>query len=432
MKKYNFLNLVIICFTFLFASCGGSSSDDTPDVKATSLTITSNKVELDLGGTFIFSVEDNLEANLTSTASIYFNNSIISGSTYTPTEDGTFAIRAEYDGLISPSIYVKINALKTLSSIIISSSANGILIGDTVTLSAVGNEGTNFTNESIFFVDGVEISGNTYTPSKRGNEKITATYGGFASNEVNLLTGYKQKVLIEDYTGTWCGYCPRVAYGIELVEAELETAVPVAIHRGSTDSSSGSYDPYNYPAKVLEDYIGLTGYPTAMINRKTSWNYPEPSNVSQVKYKVEIGGRPKVNNFGIKVGSTLIGNNLDIKVNTGIIGDLDDEKLVVYILENGLNFNQSNYTTYFGGQSVLFDFTHDNVLRQVPTDLFGDVILSSDLDADSNTFEKTFSVDLTASIENTANLDVVAFIVNSSGDVVNVQVSKVGEVKEFE
>jgi len=432
MKKRNFLNILLVCFTVLVSSCGGSSSEETPEVKATSIKITSNTVEIDLGETLSFTVKDNLDVNLTSTASIYFNNSVISGSTYTPTEDGVFAIRAEYEGMISPSIYVKVNALETLSSIVVSSSDNEILMGDTVTLSAIGNEGTDFTNESIFSVDGVEISGNTYTPSKRGNEKITGTYGGFDSNEVILMTGYKQKVLIEDYTGTWCGYCPRVAYGIELVQDDIDTAVPVAIHRGSTDSSSGSYDPYNYPAKALEDYIGLSGYPTAMINRKISWSYPEPSNVNQVKYKVEIGGQQKVNNLGIKIESILAGNTLDIVVNTGTISDLNGERLVVYILENGLKFNQANYTTYYGGQSVLLDFTHDNVLRQVPTDLFGDAITSDELNATTNTYEKTFSIDLTASIENKDNLDVVAFIVNTSGEVVNVQVSKIGETKDFE
>jgi len=432
MKTNHLFSYLLLSLAFVVSSCGGSSSDDTPEVKATSITITSNKLEMDLGGTLTFTVKNNLDVNLTSTASIYFNNSVITGSTYTPTEDGNFAVRAEYDGLVSSSVYVKINAVNTLSSVVVSSTATQILLGESVTLSAVGNEGSDLTNEATYFVDGVEITGTSYTPSKRGNEIITATYSGFDSNEVDLMIGYKQKVLIEDYTGTWCGYCPRVAYGIELVEDELDTAVPVAIHRGSTDSSSGSYDPYNYPAKALEDYIGLSGYPTAMLNRKTGWNYPEPSNVSQVKNFVENSGVQRIKNLGLKISSTLTNNTLDIKVNSGIIGDLDGEKLVVYILENGLVFDQTNYTDYYGGQSVISDFTHDNVLRQVPTDLFGDDITSGDLDVDSNTYEKTFSVDLTASIENIANLDVVAFIVNSAGKAVNVQVAKAGETKDFE
>ena len=432
MKTNHLFSFLILSLAFMVSSCGGSSDDIIDDVKVTSISITSNKSEISLGETLTFTVKNNLNIDLTSTASIYVNNSVISGSTFTPTKDGNFAIRAEYNSFISPSIYVRIKAANTLSSIVVSSSSNEILLGELVTFSAVGNEGTDFTNEATYFVDGVEISGKKYTPTKRGNQKITASYSSYNSNEVNLLTGYQQNVLIEDYTGTWCGYCPRVAYGIELVEAQLSNAVPVAIHRGSTDSSSGSYDPYNYPAKALEDFIGLEGYPTAMLNRMINWDYPEPSNVGQVKNMVKNGANQKVKNIGLKIASTLINSTLDIKINAGIIGDLNGEKLVVYVLENKLNYNQANYTTYFGGQSVLSNFEHNNVLRQVPTDLFGDSIISEDFNADSNTYEKTFSVDLTTSIENKTNLDVVAFIVNKSGKAENVQISAVGETKNFE
>jgi len=34
--------------------------------------------------------------------------------------------------------------------------------------------------------------------------------------------------------------------------------------------------------------IGLTGFPTAMLNRVTTWSYPENSNIQQVKIKLEI------------------------------------------------------------------------------------------------------------------------------------------------
>ncbi|WP_299522540.1 Omp28-related outer membrane protein [uncultured Lutibacter sp.] len=428
MKTNQLFSFLMLSLAFLVSSCSGSS-DDIPEVNATSILITSNKLEVDLGETLTFSVKDNLDVNLTSTASIYFNNTVITGTSYTPSQDGTFAIRAEYEGLKSSSIYVKVNAVNTLSSIVVSSSSKEILLGETVTLSAVGNEGTDFTNEATYFVNGLEIAGITYAPSKRGSEILTATYSGLASNEVNLLTGYKQKVLIEDFTGTWCGWCPRVSYAIELVEAVIDASITVAIHSGSTDSNNGYYDPYTYPNGSV---FGVNSYPTAKLNRKSEWNSPETSYVSQVKNLVENGGVQRIKNIGLKIASTLTNNTLDIKVNSGIIGDLDGEKLVVYILENGLNYNQENYTTYFGGQSVLSNFEHNKVLRQVPTDLFGDAITSGDYDTTSNTYEKTFSVDLFSSIENKANLEVVAFIVDSSGRAVNVQVSAVGETKDFE
>jgi len=101
-----------------------------------------------------------------------------------------------------------------------------------------------------------------------------------AIDESIPITGkFTKNVLIEDYTGTWCQFCPRVIYGIQKVEAENLKAFPVAIHRGSNGS-----DPYHFAAATdLENSIGLTGYPTAMLNRKTNWN--NETSTSEVKNK---------------------------------------------------------------------------------------------------------------------------------------------------
>lgn len=238
--------------------------------------------------------------------------------------------------------------------------------------------------------------------------------------------GYTRKVLIEDYTGAWCGYCPRVAFGISLVEARTDKVVVAAIHRGN--SSGSNYDPYNYPAGALEDFIGLTGYPTAALNRRTEWNYPEPSNVAQATNLTN-----GVSTKGLGISSTLAGNNLNISVKINVLdGAATDLKLVVYILENGLILNQTNYTSCYGGASVIQNFEHNNVLRQVPTDLFGDAITSSELDSATGNYVKNFNVALTSNIASTSNLSLAAFLVDASGNAVNSQSAVVGETKDFE
>ena len=92
--------------------------------------------------------------------------------------------------------------------------------------------------------------------------------GGGSVAETPIAGKFKKNVLIEDFTGTWCQYCPRVIYGIQKVETEGLAAYPVAIHRGNPPGSANSVDPFNFPASALESYIGLTGYPTAKLNRK--------------------------------------------------------------------------------------------------------------------------------------------------------------------
>ena len=91
---------------------------------------------------------------------------------------------------------------------------------------------------------------------------------------------YKKRVLIEDYTGTWCGNCTRVAYAIEQVNLQTDKAVTVAIHNG--------IDPYHFP-----DYEPLKNLivgnndlelPQSRLNRTIVWSSPEPSNIQPKRH----------------------------------------------------------------------------------------------------------------------------------------------------
>lgn len=428
------MRYLLIFVTFFIFSCGDSSDSDESIIETpTSIILTVNKATIDLGGTFIFSVKDNLNNTVTSQSTIYFNNTALLDASHTPSSDGIFSVYAEYQELKSVEINVNVQVEEVLSSLILEVDKSKILLGDSVTLAVKGNEGTDLTNDALYFVNGSQITGNSYAPNERGTDKITATYDIYNSNEINVLIGHKQKVLIEDYTGTWCGWCPRIAWGIELVENETDDAITVAIHRGATDSSSDYYDPFNYAAGALEDYIDLDGYPTAMLNRKTLWTYPEPSNVNQVLGLIESFDQPIVSKYGLGISTNIVGSQLEILISCSILNEsLNNEKLVVYILEDDLIYNQSNYTDYYGGVSVITNFEHDSVLRQVFTDLFGDAILGSEFNSTENAYQKTFNVDLSGSIIDNTKLSIVAFIVDTNGNAKNVQKAVVGIDKDFD
>ena len=66
---------------------------------------------------------------------------------------------------------------------------------------------------SIFFVDGLEISDNHITHYEIGNHSVYAEYtiNGqiYITEEIDYsVVNPVNKVLMEDFTGTWCGYCP--------------------------------------------------------------------------------------------------------------------------------------------------------------------------------------------------------------------------------
>lgn len=229
---------------------------------------------------------------------------------------------------------------------------------------------------------------------------------------------FTKNVLIEDYTGTWCGYCPRVAHAIDQVFAQNISAVAVAIHRGN--------DPYNFAdASVLEAQIGLQGYPTAMLNRKTTWNSPEPSYINQVK---NLTGTDA--NLGIAMKPSINNGNLNLDVKVKFASDMSGLKLVVYLLENDLIYNQSNYTSYYGGASTLVGFEHDNVLRASLTNILGDSMTGTT--TAGTVWTKNFSLAIPTNISNSSKLSFVAFVMDYNGKVVNVRKANLNDDQSFQ
>ncbi|WP_053990220.1 Omp28-related outer membrane protein [Mangrovimonas sp. TPBH4] len=410
MKTTRILQLFLLVVASAFFSC--SSSDDGNGGQASSITISVDNNAINLGQSLTFTVTDDNNSDVTSQSTIYFSGTVISGSTYTPTEAGTYVVNAKLGDITSNNISV------TISSLLISANKSSAFPGELITLTATGNQGNNLTSESTFYVNGTEISGNSYTTENRGVDIITATYETLESNQKSILVGYPSKVLIEDFTGTWCGWCPRVSYGIELVEEATDEVVVAAIHRYNS-----SIDPFNYPASSLENFVDLGGYPTAMLNRTTEWSTPEPNYVNQV-----LGLTQDVAPAALALTSEMSGNSLNVNVAVDLLDNtLTEAKLIVYVLEDGLIYEQTNYTDYYGGADYITDFVHDNVLRQVPTGLFGEELASTDLDAETNLYNKSYSFELDSNIADSSNIHLAVFVTDADGKVLNAVGAEIGE-----
>jgi hypothetical protein len=231
---------------------------------------------------------------------------------------------------------------------------------------------------------------------------------------------FKKRVLIEDYTGTWCGFCPRVSYGIELITAQTDLAIPVGIHREN--------DPFDFPAAIqLQNLINFQGYPDARLDRVTRWNLPEPNNLGQV-IALTQGESPKL---GLAMTATVDDGTVNLTVKTKFGQTMTGTKLVIYVLENGLIYNQENYTSYFGGTGQIIDFTHNHVLRATFTNIVGDNIPATE-SVYENVYTKTFSVPVPANIANASNVEFVAFVVGTDKKAINVRKAVSGDNQSFE
>ena len=233
---------------------------------------------------------------------------------------------------------------------------------------------------------------------------------------------FVKRVLIEDYTGTWCGNCTRVSYGIDQVFAQPNNrAVAVAIHNGN--------DPFNFvgiaPLKNLISPNNDLELPQSRLNRTITWTFPEPNNLQQVKNLTS-------NNcgLGLAMNSTVTGGNINLEVKIKFAENYSNLRLVAYVLESNLIYFQRNYTPYYSGQNPIQNYEHNHVLRAGLTDLMGNVISeSTNL---GQTVTKSFVVPVPVNVSNQSNVDFVAFIVDENNNVINVRAADANENQSLE
>lgn len=403
------------------------------DPPITSITLTASSTGVSTGGTVTFTVKTNTNVDVTGQSTILVNNSAISGNSFTTNTQGTYTVKATYNSLTSNEVQVTFTT--PVTSITLTPSATTVISGTPISFTVTTNTGANITAQSTIYVNSNNITGNSYTPPVSGTYNAYATYvfnGNTLTSPTVTITvnaattiNFNKRVLVEDFTGAWCGYCPRVAYAIDQLLTQTNDAVIVAIHRGN--ASGSNVDPFNFSgASALESQIGLTGYPTAQLNRTTRWTYPEPSNVAQA-VNLTSGTNPRL---GIAMSSTTTGSNVDLSVKVKFGDDFSNLRLVVYVLEDNLIYNQTNYTTYYGGGSVITNFVHNNVVRAVLTSsILGESITGTT--TSGNEYIKNFSYTIPGTYQ--ANkLHFVALVVNSSNTAINSRDAKINETQTYE
>ena len=302
-------------------------------------------------------------------------------------------------------------------------SSNEGFIGETIIFSVFDGEGNNVSSSTDFYVNETKIPSNTHTFNTIGTFDVYAKYGQLTSETKTIeimptpIT-FKQNVVVEDFTGTWCGWCPRVSEAVRLLKQETSDAIVVAIHNG--DAMQFSQE------GAIRQAFNVTGFPTALINRQERWASPQPSNVAQVTGK--MSGKSYAS---IAMESTVSGDVLDLKVKVMMGYSYKSMKLAVYMLEDGLVYDQRNFTSYYGGADPIRDFVHDDVLRRSLTDVFGDDI-PQDQVGHNKTFTRDFQYAIPPSYDKN-KVKLVAFVTTGSErDIINVRQSKLGESQDFQ
>jgi hypothetical protein len=253
----------------------------------------------------------------------------------------------------------------------------------------------------------------------------TVTYApieGDQSVDAPPISGlFKKRVLIEDYTGTWCGNCTRVSYAIGKVFEQSDKVVAIAIHNGN--------DPYSFAEiQPLKDLISPDHdleLPQSRLNRTTVWTFEEAAHIQEA-----INLTSSNFGLGLAMNATVADGNINLDVNVKFAQNFTNLKLVVYILENHLHHEQRNYySSYYGGAYVIPDFEHNHVLRTSLTDLLGNALTGTTY---GHTLTTNFSLPVPASISNASNISFVAFVVDENNTVLNARAAEANENQSFE
>ena len=329
----------------------------------------------------------------------------------------------------------EINITDKITSLTLSSSQDQAVVGQTLLFSAIDNTGAVRTYDAKYYVNNVEIEGNTYLFNEVGTFQIYATYQNVTSQTLEIKINpepieFKKRVLVEDYTGTWCGWCPRISYALEKIQDQTNDVVIVAIHAG---------DPmqFNQLSTLTNVYNPQGTYPRGIINRSTLWNPAHESNIQQVTAQLY---EPAY--VGLATNSSINGNNLSITTKVKIGSSYSSLKLVVLILEDNLVYDQVNYTSYYSditkrgnwnGQTtdIAYGFIHNNTLRESITNVFGDLIPSENL-GHGKVYQKSFTYSIPSNYKK-ENIKIVSFVtIGDSNKAINVRVANIGEEQSIE
>jgi len=246
-------------------------------------------------------------------------------------------------------------------------------------------------------------------------------------NVSKVPSTFTKKVLIEEFTGAWCGYCPDGAHRVQsIIDNNNGNAIGVSLH--SSDDMAIAHTNY------LETTYQNTGYPSGMVDRVPFNGTTSTWNRGSWEY-VANDQLIKISSCGLAIKSEINGASATVEVHAGFNTTLNgDYRLTVYLIEDGVTGTGSGYDqrNYYNtdSESPFYDlgdpiegYEHNHTLRAVLSESLGDPINTSFLVSGGEHIE-TYTVDLSSYTKN--KLSIVAFITHigstfTEHEVMNVQ-----------
>ncbi|MGB3467324.1 MAG: hypothetical protein WBA74_18720, partial [Cyclobacteriaceae bacterium] len=312
--------------------------------KVESITVTSDKEIISPSGKDFATItaKDQAGLDITPFVNFYVNGSLSStGNLISSVSEGELTITAKYKEIES-------NGLTLISQLEITSLRievdQATIPADSYTkahITVLNQSNIDITEFSTIYVNDKELVSNVFTSGDVGSYQIKAVYEGLESDllslQVNPFT--VRKVLIEEFTGEWCGWCPEAAYNLDELVKEHPYVLTVGIHNG---------DGLVYNNEdIIRNAFGINGFPGGIIGRVNlpgvGYNSSPMSPAITNEFNRQIYDETVL--AGVEISSTINGNELDIDVNVQFYEQVTDEvRVTIYIVENNVvGGTQQNY-----------------------------------------------------------------------------------------
>lgn len=302
-------------------------------------------------------------------------------------------------------------------------------------------------NALNYFQDVNLVIDDAVCPTSGGNIPVTAKVtkvNGVANNQVEGVSGtaymdclvegagYSRNVVIEEATGTWCGWCPGGIVAMEYIREKYTDGsfICIGVHSGDQMQTS-TY------SQFINQWI--SGYPSYVISRKysaTFYNDAAANKEAMDNYYNELHGT--LATCGVGIVATSDASTVNVTANVEFAIDTDAEYRLAFVLveDNVGPYTQANYYARAYGTGYTMD-GWESKDAEVST-IFNDVArgiydcngiaesLPADIKAGVNyTYEKSLSL---SSLSNKDNFRVVALLINySTGEIENaIQTTVVG------
>ena len=232
-------------------------------------------------------------------------------------------------------------------------------------LTALANEGFTFyywTNASGEIVSYNRSYGFTVT----GDVTYQANFIENVGQYVSMLPE-NRNVIIEDFTGRNCGYCPdghRIAN--EIANDYYGRVWPINVH-------AGGYAPTSYPnlntpdGTTIHNGFSISGYPSGVINRSTSSAIDRYDWYDYTYY--QIYEQAECNIAGaVDIDSISRIATITVEVYYTGSSNYAENYLTIAMLQDSIFGDQSDYGDYNPAQWVDGQYVHMHVLRDIITE----------------------------------------------------------------